>query len=603
MAPVRIALRIVLLALLCITLQAAPGHAAVGATQQRHRGTLTIAYSSAWSYVRLGPIGPFAYNGDNLGAQPLVDGPFAVDDKGRYVADLATVVPSVTNDGIRVINGDEVATVHLKPGQRWSDGSPITPADYIGAMLLSDAPAVRCPCLTVIKGVTASTSTVTITFAGIFGPELPGIFPAPMPIEYLQRKYGVRLPAKLLVSFSPADAGALYASPSYQGSALQRLVQHWGQDPYNSVGDLYSGPYMPAQPTTETLQVLVPNPYYAALPPDPHHPRPAQIRTVVLSGDYLKAVTAPGAQIYDWTLYPDLTAEPANLQSLLTQAGYRLVLEHDYGVEFLELNLATPALRDVRVRQAISYAIDREAYLRAIYPQLSAVQRDASMLAAPFPLTSPWSINDQLSRNPYDPAKARALLAAAGYASRPGAPGRHLSLDFVTSGAPYRVTSGRTLRRLLAPFGITLRLQFVPQRAPIGLFAPYDQGGVLARGRFDIAQILDLDGIEPSPNLTSGFDPGQIPDANHPNGINYGGVRDVRLLQLATQATRTLDDGVRYQLSAQAQRLIVDDAYWIPLFDPPHVAALRTTFGNYRGGGDAWSDSWNAFAWYRNAAH
>jgi ABC-type transport system substrate-binding protein len=305
----------------------------------------------------------------------------------------------------------------------------------------------------------------------------------------------------------------------------------------------------------------------------------------MLSGDYLKAVTAPGARIYDYALFVDPTPEPANVQSLLTRAGYRLVFGHSNGVELLTLNLATPALRDVRVRRALSYAIDREAYLRAIYPQLTAAQRDANLQAAPWPLTSPWSINDQLPRNPYDPAKARALLAAAGYANRPGAPGRHLRLDFVTSGSPLRVAGGRTLQRLLAPFGFTLRLHFVPQHAPIGLFAPYNQGGIPARGRFDIAEFTPITSVEPGSGLMQWFDPGQIPDANHPNGVNYAGVRDVRLLQLMTQATRTLDDKARYQLYAQAQRLIIDNAYWIPLFNPGGFAALRPTFGNYSRGG------------------
>lgn len=173
----------------------------------------------------------------------------------------------------------------------------------------------------------------------------------------------------------------------------------------------------------------------------------------------------------------------------------------------------------------------------------------------------------------------------------------------MTSGSPLRVTSGRTLQRLLAPFGITLRLHFVPQRAQIGLFAPYDQGGILARGHFDIAEFQYTSNIEPGSGLMGSFDPGQIPDANDPNGGNYIGVRDVRLLQLMTQATRTLDDKARYQLYAQAQRLIIDNAYWIPLFSSPVFTAVRPTFGNYSRGGDEYSDTWNTFEWYRNDTH
>ncbi len=609
MAPVRIVIRLVLLSLLCGVFPAAPRSTVAGATQQRYSGTLTLAWYN-WSTETLSYAGPFPYGGAGLGsggswygAQPLVDTPITVDDRGRYFADLATVVPTVANGGVRVVNGDEVVTVRLKPGQRWSDGSPITPADYTGSMLLSYAPVWGSAFLP-YKTVTASPSTLIVTYDGIVGPALDNSIPAPIPIEYLQRKYGVRLSAKLLASFNSVDAAALYASPSYQGSALQRLVQRWSQDLYNGPGDVFNGPYMPARPFTAQLAIEVPNPYYAALAPDPRHLRPAQIRTVVLKGDYLKAVTAPGARNYDFVTFPfpELAAEPADLQFRLARAGYRVVLAHNQYLEHLELNLDSPALRDVRVRRALSYAIDREAYLLAVLPQLTPAQRDATLDAAPWPFTSPWSINGQLPRNPYDPAKARALLAAAGYATSAGGPGRHLSLDFVTNASPFRATSARTLQRLLAPFGITLRLHFISQHAPIGLFAPYDQGGVLARGHFDIVEFAYGTNVELAASATPLFDPGQVPDANHPNGENYSRVRDVPLLQLLTQATHTLDDGARYQLSAQVQRRVVDNVYWIPLFDWPYVVGLRATFGNFRAGSLNFpmTEFWNAFEWYRS---
>ena len=69
-----------------------------------------------------------------------------------------------------------------------------------------------------------------------------------------------------------------------------------------------------------------------------------------------------------------------------------------------------PALGDVRVRQAINYALDREAILKTFYAGLGQVSTQTFN-----PASDAWveSLNEQY---PYDVAKAKALLAEAGYA-------------------------------------------------------------------------------------------------------------------------------------------------------------------------------------------
>jgi peptide/nickel transport system substrate-binding protein len=65
-------------------------------------------------------------------------------------------------------------------------------------------------------------------------------------------------------------------------------------------------------------------------------------------------------------------------------------------------------LRDKRVRQALNYAVDKEAYIQALFGGLTA---PASQPAVP----SSFGYNPDLKPYPYDPAKAKALLAEAGY--------------------------------------------------------------------------------------------------------------------------------------------------------------------------------------------
>lgn len=70
---------------------------------------------------------------------------------------------------------------------------------------------------------------------------------------------------------------------------------------------------------------------------------------------------------------------------------------------------ANEPLTDVRVRRAINYAIDREAYIEVL---LSNTSRAPSQPVPP----SVFGYNPDLEPYPYDPEQAKALLAEAGYA-------------------------------------------------------------------------------------------------------------------------------------------------------------------------------------------
>jgi peptide/nickel transport system substrate-binding protein len=77
----------------------------------------------------------------------------------------------------------------------------------------------------------------------------------------------------------------------------------------------------------------------------------------------------------------------------------------------LEMNVAKPPFDDIRVRQAINYAIDWDAIIATIY------ENNASRLASPF-LPSGFGYDPTVRPWPYDPAKARALLEEAGFSTR-----------------------------------------------------------------------------------------------------------------------------------------------------------------------------------------
>ncbi len=99
---------------------------------------------------------------------------------------------------------------------------------------------------------------------------------------------------------------------------------------------------------------------------------------------------------------------PADLPSIRADQDLQLLSQPGLNIGYLAFNNLRPPFTDRRVRQAITYAIDRAAILTAIY---QGAGQPAKNLIPP----TLWSYNDSVQDWPYDPAKAVALLAEAGY--------------------------------------------------------------------------------------------------------------------------------------------------------------------------------------------
>jgi peptide/nickel transport system substrate-binding protein len=98
---------------------------------------------------------------------------------------------------------------------------------------------------------------------------------------------------------------------------------------------------------------------------------------------------------------------PADWQSL-KDAGFDVLVRPPFNILYLGINQANnPALADVRVRQAIAHAVDRESLVRNQMPEGASV-------ASQFMPDTVDGYNSELQPIPYDPERARALLAEAG---------------------------------------------------------------------------------------------------------------------------------------------------------------------------------------------
>jgi peptide/nickel transport system substrate-binding protein len=92
----------------------------------------------------------------------------------------------------------------------------------------------------------------------------------------------------------------------------------------------------------------------------------------------------------------------------LKEAGFQVLVRPVFNILYLGINTKNnPALGDVRVRQAIAYALDRESLVRNQMPE-------GAVVATQFIPDTVAGYNPDIQAIPYDPDRARALLAEAG---------------------------------------------------------------------------------------------------------------------------------------------------------------------------------------------
>jgi peptide/nickel transport system substrate-binding protein len=97
---------------------------------------------------------------------------------------------------------------------------------------------------------------------------------------------------------------------------------------------------------------------------------------------------------------------PADIEPL-EEAGMQIMARDPFTVLYLGMNQKTPLLKDIKVRQAIAHAIDKEAVAAASLPE-------GAEIATQFMPDSVVGWSDEVTQYEYDPAKAKALLKEAG---------------------------------------------------------------------------------------------------------------------------------------------------------------------------------------------
>ena len=244
----------------------------------------------------------------------------------------------------------------------------------------------------------------------------------------------------------------------------------------------------------------------------------------------------------------------------------------------VEINHRRKELADIKVRQAIAHAIDKEFVVKTI------VLGYAAPSTGPVPKNSAEFYNADVPQYGFDVAKANALLDEAGYAK--GADGNRFALKLLP--APYFNETkqfGDYLRQALAAVGINAEI--------VNNDSAAHQKAVYTDHAFDIAVAPPVFRGDPAVSTTI------LVKSGTPAGVpfsNQGGYVNAALDALIDKAAVTIDTKERIGLYNEFQKLVVEDLPLINVAEWGFTTVARTSVhevsNNPRWAVSNWADTW-----------
>ncbi len=247
---------------------------------------------------------------------------------------------------------------------------------------------------------------------------------------------------------------------------------------------------------------------------------------------------------------------PDEVHALANEPHLRAETRPGADVYYMNLNVRDPALRDVRVRQAIALATDRGPLIKALW-RGHAVPADTLLppghwAAAP---------GDELPKYPYDPVRAQALLESAGWHA--DAKGVRLRLTLKTSTDETTRLLAQVLQEQMRAAGIELGIR----SAEFGTFY-----ADVTRGAFQL-YILRWTGSNEDPDI---FRYAYATASFPPHGGNRGHYSSPRLDAALRSAEEAGSEGERRAEYIQVQTLLANELPSVPLWYPDTVAVHST---------------------------
>jgi peptide/nickel transport system substrate-binding protein len=434
----------------------------------------------------------------------IFNGLVKYDKDLNIVGDLAESW-DISKDGL-------VITFHLRKGVRWHDGRPFTAEDVLFTYRLTIDPktptAYAGDFLKVKKAEVLDPFTFRVIYDKPFAPALMSWSSAVMPKHLMEGSDVTKSP----------------------------LARH----------PIGTGPYRFKEWKTGQKIVLVYNPDY-------FEGRP------YIDGRIMRVIPDMA------TMFLELRAKGID-QMGLTPLQYTRQTENRYfrgnfhkyrylsfAYTYMGFNLQNPMFADRRVRQALAYAINKEELIDGI---LLGLGKEAT---GPFK-PGTWQYNPDVKRYPYDPKRARELLAQAGWRDTDGdgildRGGRRFEFELLANqGNEVRAKTAEIIQRRLAEVGISVKIRIIEWAAFIKEF--------INKRRFD-AVIL---------GWTIPMDP-DLYDVWHssktgPSELNFISYKNDEVDILLEKGRSTFDRAERKRCYDRIQEILAEDQPYIFLYVP-----------------------------------
>ena len=238
---------------------------------------------------------------------------------------------------------------------------------------------------------------------------------------------------------------------------------------------------------------------------------------------------------------------PDMVEVLKRDSGLKMMQSEGTNYQYIAFNLNDPVFRDIRVRQAMAYGIDRDSIIKYLW------RNQARAATGVLPPTN-WAYEPNVKTYSYDPQRARELLKEAGY--------EHLSFTYRTSQDDTGRLMAAVLQQQLRDIGVTMEIRS-------NEFATF-YADVIA-GNFQMYSLRWIGGNNDPDIFNLVFHSKMTPL----NGANRGHYSNPRVDELIEFARREVDLEKRKQAYQEIQRIVAEELPYLSLFYADNVSVYN----------------------------
>ena len=234
-----------------------------------------------------------------------------------------------------------------------------------------------------------------------------------------------------------------------------------------------------------------------------------------------------------------------------------------FGYTYLGFRLAHPLFSDRKVRQAIAFAVNKQEIIDGV---LFGLGHAATGPYKP----GTWAYNPDVKKYPYDPGRAKALLAEAGWTDADGdgvleKGGRRFAFTVLTNaGNESRAKTAAIIQQNLAAVGIRMEIRTLEWSAFINEFVDKRKFDAVILG-WSISQDPDQYDIWSSKKTG-------------PKEFNFVGFANTEVDRLLDEGRRTFDIEKRKRAYFRIQEILADEQPYVFLYYPDALPVVHKRF-------------------------